>query len=220
MNEEKNIQNKEIKKITVGLILSWILGILAAISGITSLFSQPLTGILLLVLAVILLPPANKLMAEKLRFSISGGLKFIIVIVLLGIIGATMSSNRSSVPSSQSEQQQNTENQNQEQQATKEWYEVATFSGKGNQDTSSFSISGDKVKITAITCCGSAVGTYSSISLKSENGGYLLGAGLSISTDGAEEGQGETTYRNLKAGEYYISVITGVNWEVEVEEYR
>lgn len=102
----------------------------------------------------------------------------------------------------------------------KEWYEVQTFSGKGNQDTSSFTISGDKVKITAATSGGSSgIGTYSSVSLESDNGSYL-GAGLSISTEGAEDGHGETTYRNLKPGDYYISVISGVNWEVKVEEYR
>lgn len=101
------------------------------------------------------------------------------------------------------------------------WQEVATFSGKGNQDTSSFSVTGDRVKITATTCCGSptSIGTYSGISLESDKGGYL-GPGLSISTDGAEEGRGETTYRNLRTGDYYIRVISGVNWEVKVEEYR
>ncbi|MBI2623593.1 MAG: hypothetical protein HYW65_03395 [Candidatus Liptonbacteria bacterium] len=91
MNEEQNNQNKEHKKVTLGLVLGWGLGVLAAISGITLLFSQLLTGILMLLLAAVLLPPANKFVADKLKFSISGGLKFIIVVVLLGIIGATMS---------------------------------------------------------------------------------------------------------------------------------
>ena len=99
------------------------------------------------------------------------------------------------------------------------WHQVTSFSGKGNQDTDSFYIKGDKVKITATTCCGSTqYGTFSAVDLESEDGGYL-GAGLMISTDGSEEGYGETTYRNLDIGEYYISVITGVDWEVEVEEY-
>ncbi len=103
------------------------------------------------------------------------------------------------------------------------WHKVISLSGKGNEDTESFHIKGKKVKITATTCCGieneyGSVGTFSGISLESEEGGYI-GTGLSIMTEGTEEGHGETIYRNLDAGEYYISVITGVEWEVEVEDY-
>lgn len=102
-----------------------------------------------------------------------------------------------------------------------EWQTVKTFSGKGDQDTESFTISGDRVKVTATTSGGrSSSGTYSSVSLESDSGGYLGTTGLSISTEKAgEEGHGETTYRNLTPGDYYVSVISGVNWEVTVEEY-
>ena len=98
------------------------------------------------------------------------------------------------------------------------WHEIQTFKGKGNQNTSSFQITGNSVRIKAVTS-GGHVGTYSAFDLEKETGGYL-GAGLSISTDGAENGTGETIYRNIKAGSYYLSVITGVSWNVIVEEYR
>ncbi len=89
-NEEPNNQSKAHTKVTLGLVLSWGLGVLAAISGVTLLFSQLLTGILMLLLAAVLLPPVNKFVADKFHFSISGGLKFVVVIILLGvIIGAT-----------------------------------------------------------------------------------------------------------------------------------
>lgn len=107
MNNEEQNQSKAHTKITIGLVLSWGLGVLAAISGVTLLFSQLLTGILMLLLAAVLLPPANKFVADKLHFSISGGLKFVVVIILLGVIGATMStdsnsnSNTSTVPSTE-----------------------------------------------------------------------------------------------------------------------
>lgn len=220
MNEEQNNQKKEPTKVTVGLVLGWGLGVLAAISGVTLLFTELLTGILMLLLAAVLLPPANKFVADKFNFSISGGMKFILVIVLLGVIGATMSTDSTSDIRS-NDNQTNGNNTTEEQQAvSKEWHEVQTFSGKGNQDTASFNVSGDRVKITATTSGGSAgIGTYSSVSLESDGGGYL-GPGLSISTEGAENGHGETTYRNLNPGDYYISVISGVNWEVIVEEYR
>jgi predicted PurR-regulated permease PerM len=107
MNNEEQNQVKAHTKITIGLVLSWGLGVLAAISGVTLLFSQLLTGILMLLLAAVLLPPVNKFVADKLHFSISGGLKFVVVIILLGVIGATMStdstsnSNTSTVPSTE-----------------------------------------------------------------------------------------------------------------------
>lgn len=96
MNNEEQNQSKAHTKITIGLVLSWGLGVLAAISGITLLFSQLLTGILMLLLAAVLLPPVNKFVADKFHFSISGGLKFVVVIILLGIIGATMSTDSNS----------------------------------------------------------------------------------------------------------------------------
>jgi len=107
MNNEEQNQSKAHTKITIGLVLSWGLGVLAAISGVTLLFSQLLTGILMLLLAAVLLPPVNKFIADKLHFSISGGLKFVVVIILLGVIGTTMStdstsdSNTSTVPSTE-----------------------------------------------------------------------------------------------------------------------
>jgi len=96
--EQSQQQNKGVKKITLGFILSWGLGVLMTVSGITLLFSQPITGILMLLLAIVLLPPANKFMADKFKFSISGSLKFVLVIVLLGIIGATMDVTNYSAP--------------------------------------------------------------------------------------------------------------------------
>jgi len=97
-NEEQNNQSKAHTKVTLGLVLSWGLGVLAAISGVTLLFSQLLTGILMLLLAAVLLPPVNKIVADKFHFSISGGLKFVVVIILLGVIGATMSTNSTPNP--------------------------------------------------------------------------------------------------------------------------
>ncbi|MDX9925554.1 MAG: hypothetical protein RBS48_12395, partial [Ignavibacteriaceae bacterium] len=85
MNEQENVK---VKKITLGIILGWIFGVLFAIAGISSLFSQPLTGIIMLLLAVILLPPTNKFIANKFKFSISGGVKFVLIIILFGILGA------------------------------------------------------------------------------------------------------------------------------------
>lgn len=95
-NEEKNNQEKTHIRITLGFVLGWAFGVLFAIGGVSFLFSKFLTGILMLLLAAIVLPPVNKIVADKLNFSISGALKFILVIILLGTIGATMSNNSNS----------------------------------------------------------------------------------------------------------------------------
>jgi hypothetical protein len=99
------------------------------------------------------------------------------------------------------------------------WHDVTSFTGKGNEDTSSFYLRGGKVKMIATTCCGSTnVGTYTAVDLESENDRFI-GSGLSISTEGVEKGHGQTIYRNIKKGDHYVSVISGVGWEVDVDEF-
>lgn len=129
-----------------------------------------------------------------------------VLFILGSVIGAVNDSSSSSATS------QGTTN------APKEetWAQVSAFKGKGNQNTESFDVTGSKVRITATTT-GSSVGSYSGVSLEKEDGGYT-GPGLSISTDGSEPGKGQTTYRSLKPGRYFVQVISGVNWQVTVEQ--
>src|SRR3990167_1594428 len=98
------------------------------------------------------------------------------------------------------------------------WTEIYTLKGNGNQDSESFNVTSKKVRVTATTCCGSSSsGSFSGVSLEKENGGYT-GPGLHISTSGSEQGEGQTTYRGMAPGLYYVQVISGVNWEVKVEQ--
>tara|TARA_B100002003_G_C13773730_1_gene383660 strand:- start:120 stop:479 length:360 start_codon:yes stop_codon:yes gene_type:complete len=90
-----------------------------------------------------------------------------------------------------------------------------SLSGKGNRDTNSFRLSDRKVRMVAKTWGGSQ-GTFSSIELKSEDGKRLTGNDLNIMTRNAEEGYGETVVRGIERGDYYIHVISGVNWTVVV----
>ena len=53
------------KKISVGLILSWIFGVLFALTGIVSVFSEPIPGLVMLIMAAVLLPPVSKLVDQK-----------------------------------------------------------------------------------------------------------------------------------------------------------
>lgn len=82
-------RSKEETKITLGLIIGWVLGTLTAIAGVGTLFTEPVPGVLFIVLALVLLPPVNKLLKQKFNLSLSGGVKFVLVIVLIGAIGAS-----------------------------------------------------------------------------------------------------------------------------------
>lgn len=78
------------KNITFGLVVSWIFGVIMGVTGAVTLFSEPLPGILFILSALIALPPTNKFLKEKMHISLSGGLKFIVVIILLGVAGSQM----------------------------------------------------------------------------------------------------------------------------------
>lgn len=113
MSEEQNNQNTEQKKSSLGPILGWIFGVLFAISGISFLFSQPLTGLLLLILAAVVLPPVYKAIVDKFNLSVPKGAKAIVVVVLLVFLGITS-------PSSDSNSSQPTSNTNVSQTQTRQ----------------------------------------------------------------------------------------------------
>ena len=78
-------------KITFSLVLGWLLGTFFALGGLVLLFTEPVPGLLMLVLAALLLPPVNQLVASKLNITISGPLKFVGVVAL--IIAIAVSAN-------------------------------------------------------------------------------------------------------------------------------
>ena len=61
------------KKISVSLVLGWIFGILFALAGISSIFSEPIQGIVMLTIAAVIFPPVNKLVDERWHFCLSSG---------------------------------------------------------------------------------------------------------------------------------------------------
>ncbi|MBN2747782.1 MAG: Ltp family lipoprotein [Bacteroidales bacterium] len=99
-------QTTSSKKITVGLILSWILGVLFALIGIITVFSEPIPGIVMLIMAAVLLPPVNKLVDEKWKLHLSGGMKAVVIIIGFIIFGSTVdtSKQQSNQPPIQQEQ--------------------------------------------------------------------------------------------------------------------
>ena len=85
---------EETKKITLGLVLSWIFGVLFGISGLTFLFSGSIVaGGSLIFASLVLLPPVNKIVKEKFNFELSGGLKITLVIILFVIYAVSLPSS-------------------------------------------------------------------------------------------------------------------------------
>ncbi len=86
-----NKETHEVKKITAGLILSWIFGILFLIFGMGIIGTgSPLAGIIIILCAAMIIPYFNRLIANKLHLEISGGVKFILVIIILIAMGFAM----------------------------------------------------------------------------------------------------------------------------------
>ncbi|PJC01906.1 MAG: hypothetical protein CO073_02270 [Candidatus Komeilibacteria bacterium CG_4_9_14_0_8_um_filter_36_9] len=106
-------QSTQSKKISVGLILIWIFGVLFALTGIVSVFSEPIPGLVMLVMAAVLLPPVTKLVDQKWKFHLSGGMKIVVIIIGLIIFGATIDTSSVSTTQQtepQKEEQQTTQN--------------------------------------------------------------------------------------------------------------
>ena len=114
-----NEQTTPSKKITVGLILSWIFGILFALTGIIAVFSEPIPGIVMLIMAAVLLPPVNKLVDKKWKFHLSGGIKIVVIIIGFIIFGSTIDTSntakqQNNQPQIQQEQEQSASNTEQQ----------------------------------------------------------------------------------------------------------
>lgn len=85
--------SKEVKKITVGSIFSWIFGILFLIMGVSIIGTgAPIAGIIIILCSAMIIPYFNRLIAEKLNFQISGGVKFLLVIIIFIAMGFAMAS--------------------------------------------------------------------------------------------------------------------------------
>ncbi len=83
MNAPVQSSGVKTKNITSGLVFGWLFGIIFVIMGLTNLGDNTTSGILFLIAALLILPPINKLLKEKVHISLSRGLRIIIVGILL-----------------------------------------------------------------------------------------------------------------------------------------
>lgn len=74
-----------VKHITVGLILSWIVGVVLIIGGLGFVASDPAGGALVLIGGLIMLPPVSGLIRRKTHVHLSGGVRFLIALVLFAL---------------------------------------------------------------------------------------------------------------------------------------
>lgn len=101
-------EEKKIKKITLGIVLSWIFGAIFLISGFNFLFSGVIIGGVALIFAsIILFPPTDKFIKEKWKFQISGGLKIVLVIILFIIYAASLATSNYNHPNNNLQTGQN-----------------------------------------------------------------------------------------------------------------
>lgn len=100
---------KETRKITVSLVLSWIFGVFFGLGGLAYLKGPLGVAIPCLLISAILLPPVNKFVKEKFNIELSRGLKIAIVVILFFVAGANMPASSVTGSSVQSEMKQNAE---------------------------------------------------------------------------------------------------------------
>ncbi len=78
------------KPSTILLILSWIFGALLGLVGVGTIFSEPIPGIALIIMGVVLLPPTKKWLMNAWKFNLSRGIKAGVIVVAVVAFGATV----------------------------------------------------------------------------------------------------------------------------------
>lgn len=91
--ENNNNQNTQPKKITAGMVFSWIFGVIYILGGIGIIGTNALAGVIYLLVGLYILPPLNQMLVKATGFKLTGVLVFIVVLISTGIAGALYSSS-------------------------------------------------------------------------------------------------------------------------------
>ena len=197
------------RKITLGLIIGWVLGIFLVVPAISLLVTQPATGVALLAASLILLPPAINFIQQKWNFHLSRGVKVVLVVVLLGVAAATM--DKSQLPKTETTTAENPAQhvETQEQIVPQSYQEVFVFKGNGAKKSEPFTITGDKFKI-AYDCKGSLCQAW----LKKPDNSFSF----EIIMNGTGPIKDESIFYN--AGTYYIESNSIGTYTMSVQDYK
>ena len=195
------------RKITLGWVLGWIFGVFFFVPGVMLLFQQPLPGLAMLLAAIILLPPALHLIQKKWNFHLSGGLKFVLILVFLGIAGGTI--DRAEIEEMNGSAAQQPGSAQQAVATQKSYVPVFTFKGNGIKKSEPFTITGSKFRVK-YDCNGQLCQAW----LKSPNNAFKMD--IIMNTTGSTKD--ESIF--YSAGTYYIEANTLGTYSMTVEDYR
>jgi hypothetical protein len=89
MNNENQSSEKKTKKITFGLVFSWLFGISVGVPAIMMLTEkgETVAGIILLAVVLIVFPPTATLIAKHLHLTFSRGLKIFLILAGCTVAG-------------------------------------------------------------------------------------------------------------------------------------
>lgn len=90
MKESK--KEDKVRTITIGIVLSWIIGVIFVLVSLLKLHTTFLGGLLIMLGGIVLLPPTNNILEKKFNIRLSSWLKIVIFVVLVGI-GSSFGNN-------------------------------------------------------------------------------------------------------------------------------
>lgn len=85
MDHQSQSHEGKTQNITLGLVLSWALGVVLVTGGVGLTVSNPAAGIATLLGGLIMLPPVNDLFRKKANVNLSGGVRLVIAIILVAV---------------------------------------------------------------------------------------------------------------------------------------
>lgn len=236
MNNIEKSSEVKTKKITLGFIIGWILGILFVVIGFMAVISSDtLSGVFAIAIAVVVLPPITTVIEEKYHFVLSGGVKTLLVIFLLFGLGYYASHKQDQpevakeVPASAPSVKANNPPAQEVKETVrpapmvvlpvvtkpvvapptpKSYQEVFSFSGSGAKKSEPFTISGSRFKIK-YDCQGDLCQAFL-YPIKSKLPEIIM------NTTGTTKD--ETIIYG--SGDYYIEANTIGSYTMSVEDYR
>jgi micrococcal nuclease len=90
LNRLSNINNRLAKKISPAIILSWIFGISLALTGLISIFTEPVPGIFLILMSILLIPPFSNYIEKRAVGKLNKKTKILLVAFFFVAFGITI----------------------------------------------------------------------------------------------------------------------------------
>lgn len=220
------------KKITLGLIIGWVLGVMFIAVGFMALVSSDiLAGIFSIAIAVVIFPPISRIIEEKYHLVLSRGVKILLVIVLLFGLGyfsgnsqkKAVSENKNDTPPSLTQMSNTPVSQVKDVVATpaesskpktveaassKSYQQIFSFSGNGAKKSEPFTVTGSRFKVK-YDCQGDFCQAFL-YPVKSKLPEIIMNTSGSTRDETIVYG----------SGDYYIQANTIGSYTMTVEDYR